>query len=100
LPVDCQQVWDWFFDLMLTRQIGMADNPITYTEIDAYARLTGALIAPWEARAIVSLFWAYRDASPKPKSGKGEVRNETDAADGAGIKAFMAAKQAEVRRKE
>lgn len=80
-------VWECFQDLILTRQVGMADNPITYTEIGAYCRLTETDLAPWQARAIVSVYWAYRGAIPK--KGQGEVRNETDASDGAGVKALM-----------
>lgn len=77
----------------------MADNPITYTEIDAYCRLTDAHMQPWEAKAIISLYWAYRGAVPKPK-GKDDVRNETDVNDGAGIRALMAGMGAKKAKSE
>lgn len=87
LPGDCAHVWEWFSDLLLTRQIGMGDNPITYAEINAYCCLTGIRMAPWEAKALIALYWTYRSAV----SGKGQggVRNETDVRDGAGVKALM-----------
>jgi hypothetical protein len=31
-----------------TRQAGFSANPITHLEIEAFCRLTGALIDPWE----------------------------------------------------
>lgn len=65
----------------------MADNPITYTEIDAYARLTHAVIQPWEAKAIVAVYWAFREATPQKS--RGVSSNETAADDGAGVKAML-----------
>lgn len=93
--MNCRHVWEWFSDLLMTRQTGMADNPITYTEIGAYARLTRTVIQPWEARAIVLVYWAFRQATPKKGPAAG---NETAADDGAGVKAMlkgMGAKKAE-----
>jgi len=65
----------------------MGDNPITYTEIDAYCRVTRALMEPWEARAIIDVYWTYRSAIPA--KGMNGLRNETDVRDGAGVKALM-----------
>lgn len=74
----------------------MGENPITYSEIDAYARLTKVQIEPWEARAIVAVYWSFRAAVP---SGKAGVRNETDARDGAGVKALMSGLKASSRER-
>lgn|GEM_PF-1414742 len=87
LPGDCAHVWQWFSDLLLTRQIGMGDNPITYSEIDAYCRLTDTRMEPWEARALIEAYWTFRGALPG--KGNSDLRNETDVSDAAGIKALM-----------
>lgn len=37
---------------MQTRQMGQAPQPISYSEIDAYSRLSGIRITPWELRVL------------------------------------------------
>ncbi|WP_442800903.1 phage tail assembly chaperone [Shinella pollutisoli] len=99
-PWDGRHVWDWFQDLMATRQVGMDECPISYQEIEAYCRLTDTLMRPWEVKAIVSLFWALKTSKPKGKGEKG-VREITDADDVAGVKdltAGLGKKRTVVRR--
>lgn len=76
-----KHVWGWFKDLLETRQTGMADNPITFLEIDAYQRLTETRMRPWEVKAIVKMYWSYRMATTKSKTSVGtgseEVRSIT-----------------------
>lgn len=55
---------------MLTRQVGIDENPISHIEIRAYCENTGTQLEPWEVRAIVSLFWVHREARSKAKSVK------------------------------
>ncbi|MCM2440709.1 hypothetical protein HGO34_13390 [Agrobacterium vitis] len=60
LPVGSEILWSWFQDLNQTRSFGFsAPNAITYGEIDAYARLTGAPIAPRHVAALLAMDAAY-----------------------------------------
>ncbi|WP_437411788.1 phage tail assembly chaperone [Sinorhizobium meliloti] len=45
-------IWDWFVELHNSRQSGFSANPISFGEIEAFCRLTGALIDPWELSVI------------------------------------------------
>lgn len=44
------------------RQSGMGIGPLTYTEIEAYIRLTGAILHPWEIRALRLIDKTFRAA--------------------------------------
>lgn len=59
LPEPASHLMAWFYDLSATRSVGMALNPISYTEIEAWARLTGNKPAPWEVSAIRQLDAAF-----------------------------------------
>ncbi|MCO4316346.1 hypothetical protein M8997_004055 [Phyllobacterium sp. 21LDTY02-6] len=41
-------IWDWFVQLHNLRSIGFSANPISFLELEAFCRITGALITPWE----------------------------------------------------
>lgn len=46
-------LWDAWRELNCARQSGgMASNPVSYLEIEAYCRIVGVQFEPWEARAI------------------------------------------------
>ncbi|UXN64407.1 hypothetical protein N8E89_00510 [Phyllobacterium sp. A18/5-2] len=45
-------IWDWFVKLHNTRQMGFSANPISFLEIEAFCRMTGAIIDPWELSVI------------------------------------------------
>jgi hypothetical protein len=52
-PPELAHVWRWFWELDDTRPRGMAGpSPITYAEIDAWARLTGVSLRPFEIWAL------------------------------------------------
>lgn len=55
-------VWGWFQELSTGRTGGFGPNPLTWECIDAWARLTGTRLAPWEVRAIKALDLAYLTA--------------------------------------
>lgn len=48
MPPDTAHVWWWFQDLSAARSTGMSANPISFTEIDAYARLHRMVMEGWE----------------------------------------------------
>lgn len=48
-------VWRWFTELDSARQIGMGINPLSHTEIEAWARLNRINLTPFEVRCIRAL---------------------------------------------
>lgn len=64
LPSDAAYLWNHFVLLHSARTAGgFGPNPITYPEIDAYNRLTGAGLDGWEVSAIRALDDAYLAAA-------------------------------------
>lgn len=63
MPPELTYLWGWFQELSATRgSNGFGPNPITYTEIGAWSRLTGRLIRPTEVRLIMTLDGLFRIA--------------------------------------
>lgn len=60
---DCPQaiayLLDWFSALSSRRTVGMAANPISYAEIEAWSRLTDTRPTPWEVSILVRLDDAF-----------------------------------------
>lgn len=53
LPEECRSVWNAFTDLRAScPSNGFGPGRISYSEIDAYQRTTGDILAPWEITAI------------------------------------------------
>lgn len=53
IPAALAHIWDWFCELSASRTgNGGGANPIAFTEIEAWARLTGRLLTPRDVRAI------------------------------------------------
>ncbi len=51
-----QYLLDWFWELSALRSGGFsAPNPIPPTEVEAWSRLTGIRLEPWEARMILKV---------------------------------------------
>lgn len=67
-----EHVWEWFLELIARRSAGeFGGNPISFAEIDAFGRLTGARMRPWEINAICQMDDAYLVAlAEKTKRGK------------------------------
>lgn len=55
MPLDTAHVWAWFQELHAARSSGMAANPISFSEIDAYCRLNQVVMTPWELGLIRQL---------------------------------------------
>ena len=56
LPVVFFELWEWFIELHMARgSNGMTLNPISFTEIKAWAELTGTEITPKEVRLLKML---------------------------------------------
>ena len=48
LPAGAAHVWEWFCLLHSTRQVGMAANPISHLEMQAFFGLEQVAPASWE----------------------------------------------------
>ena len=74
-PEGTEFVWQMFNELSMTRGVGLAGAlPITYGEIDAYQRVTGLTLQPFELQAIRELdmtFLGVVRGKPKPKGAPG-----------------------------
>lgn len=56
MPVGTRHIWGWFSDLNRHRQSsGMATNPLSWSDIDAYMRRFRHRPKPWELRALSRL---------------------------------------------
>jgi hypothetical protein len=86
-PLEVLHVWDWFVALNASRQIGMAMNPISHSDIAAFAAGMDVEIRPWEWGLICRVDQAVLPILNGPKTAKAD--NETDTEDGAGVKAMM-----------
>ena len=60
MPENYRHCWSWFGELSRTRSSnGFGQNPISYSEIDAWSRLTNIELTPLEVNAIIRLDSAY-----------------------------------------
>lgn len=50
-----EHLWSWFDQLSGTRGGGFGPAPLTYQELDAWARLTDSRPTPWEVEQILRL---------------------------------------------
>lgn len=74
LPADATHVWLWFLDLSSTRgSNGFGPNPLAWTEIAAWASLTGIIVRPAEIEALLILdhAWLADYAKRVPKKSGG-----------------------------
>lgn len=62
LPEELAYLWLVWRELNAARSCGMAANPISWTEIEAYQRVTGEPLSAWEARVIRTVDNAYMAA--------------------------------------
>ena len=83
-PPEVEHVLAWFVELSGRRTNGMAPNPITFTEIEAWARLTGRCPRPWEVRVITRLDDAVRERAAKSERERDKAGEGPDA-----VKALM-----------
>lgn len=89
LPVEVAHVWGYYGDLAGTRTHGPGGlHPISYTEIDAYARRMRLDITPfetWLIREIDAVVLRKMHAKPAMPG----LRDEVSIDDGAGVKQLM-----------
>lgn len=50
-----ESLWGAFVQLSSTRQSGMGANPIAITEVEAWCRLQGVTLSPWELDTLLAM---------------------------------------------
>ena len=72
LPHGCESLWANFLELHSCRgSVGLGINRITYVDMDAFCRVTGTMLKPWEIGLIrkADTLW-LTEFAPKPKADK------------------------------
>jgi len=73
LPEVAQHIWYWFWQLNDRRQRGFdSPNPISYSDLKAWASLTNTYILPEEVEAIMAMDSAYLSAVHAEQKAKRE----------------------------
>ena len=74
-PDKARHIWEWFLELHSQRTAGgFAQNPISFVDIEAWARLTGRIARSWEVKALVGidqLFLAQKAKDDRNSDDKG-----------------------------
>ena len=66
LPHGTAHIWNTFCRLDAKRRSnGFGPEPISYSEIEAYLRVTGESLDPWEVKALAELDDQYIEAAAK-----------------------------------
>lgn len=70
IPEPGRLVWGWFADLSGARSYGFGPNPISYSDILAYAKLHRWPLEPWHVEVIRSLdrMWLEHVRAAPPRS--------------------------------
>lgn len=75
LPDGLLYLWGWFMRLCAARgSSGFGPNPLSYAELDAFARLMGVTLQPWEVDTLrdldVEFMRSVAQAKPQPPEPK------------------------------
>jgi hypothetical protein len=60
LPLELEHVWNAFCRLNARRRSGFSIEPIAWSELDAFIRLSRARLVPWEIQLIEMLDDLFR----------------------------------------
>jgi hypothetical protein len=55
VPRPVEQLWDLFMSWAVQRRSGMSLHPLTFTDIEAWCRLYGVRLTPWELDTLLEL---------------------------------------------
>ncbi|MCW2395892.1 hypothetical protein M2343_002308 [Sphingobium sp. B8D3B] len=67
-PISARHIIDRLVEMGISQSNGMGSSPLCFTEIEAWQRVTGVRLAPWEARLIRKLSSDYLAESRKAES--------------------------------
>jgi hypothetical protein len=73
LPLEAAYLWGWFLELSVTRPaggLGGGPSAIAYTEMLAWAQLTGRRPAPWEVEWLGHLDRVWMAGNEKHEKAK------------------------------
>lgn len=76
VPLFAAYLWEWYQELNGSRQVGMAANPLTYTEIQAWAAMTGRKPDPWEVEQLKTLDLAWLEIVSDTRSKAAERQRQ------------------------
>jgi hypothetical protein len=63
VPLQTAHVLGWFYEISQGRTgTGFGPNPLTWAGIEAWMRLTGTVVHPWEIRLLKGLDRLYLDS--------------------------------------
>jgi len=68
LRPELRYLWAIYCELDATRAVGMSLGPLTYTEIDAFSRLTATRLTPFEIGVLRAVDRAYFEHRAKEQS--------------------------------
>lgn len=85
-PRETLHVWGMFADLSQARG---PSQPISYSEMEAYGRLTGMMPTPWEAEQIKRLDAIALETWAKQAKSKGGARDRASGRDSEGIRRVL-----------
>jgi hypothetical protein len=81
MPFELSYIWGWFWELAATRQShGFGPNPLSYSDIAAWAGLTGVALRASELDAIMMLdrlwFLSYVEARSAQEAWQEQQRQQ------------------------
>lgn len=75
IPTGTEYLWEWFNELQGARTSnGFGANPITYTEMAAWATLSGRDLEPFEVRLLKDLDLLYLSAVAEASASRKEQK--------------------------
>lgn len=95
-PAEVEHIWRWYCDLGGARTSnGFGLNPLSFTEIQAYADLTGVRMTPWEVSIIKRLdMVTITKQKSNPTGDDAEPEIEADVNDADAVKGIFASLKA------
>lgn len=67
VPPVVRELWHTYMQLAASRRTGMGMSPLTLADIDAWQRLHGVRLTPWELDTVIDLDAASMAALAKQK---------------------------------
>lgn len=67
IPECVQALWSTFVQLSATRRTGMGPSAITLTDIEAWCRLSGVRLSPWELDTLLAVDAAMLKSATEAK---------------------------------
>ena len=71
VPDEASELWDAYLRLSASRRAGMGMSPLALVDIEAWCRLTGVRLTPWELDTLIELDSACLAILAKQKDSNG-----------------------------